>query len=72
MREFTGAFLGTIAAILFVVGVVSWFVWREAQKLETKHRDPKREPELEREPDPEQHDSVAAPREVVHPSQVPS
>jgi len=33
MRTFTGAFLGTLAALLFVVGIIAFFAWREAQKL---------------------------------------
>lgn len=39
MREFTGAFLGTVAAILFVVAIVAFLVWREAKAVEPKVRE---------------------------------
>lgn len=39
MRSFGAAFLGTIAAILFVVAVVAFLAWREMKALEPQVRE---------------------------------
>jgi len=67
MREATLAFLGTMAAVLFCVGIVAWLAWRETQRLEQ----PKRPPQRDVDPD-ERAPDVAAPREAVHSNGVPS